>query len=440
MFNNEITFTKLLHEESTIHSGLLSTSTNWLGVSLLKELKQKCAAAFNNEAVKWFTVALLVRIAAAIAIHLYSLSHGYGGFYPLDSGHDDVRYWNNAIKILQGSSIKLPNDYPWLLAGLFYITGPSLIAGKMLNVLFGALSVYFGVVLARELANKFNDPDRAAKAARWTGVLLTFYPAGVFYSTQLLKDTAFILLAILAIYLMHRFTVTTSLAKFGCGVLWLLALYCLWGFRFYAAVALVFAMAAYGIMLKRKVFVFLSLAIIFLIILWGNGLLGGNYIGQHFNNIINWIKDLRESTYSIGGSAAGIAIDYNNPGGFLLTFFYSLVTLLLGPFPWQLYSPVHYVAVPEAVILWLLSPLWILGLIDVCKGLLRNSLGKESIPVVFALALAGGMALFSDNVGVNTRLRLLPWTVIIISTSHYLPYLVGLVFRKDVKVAGQFQR
>jgi len=123
------------------------------------------------------------------------------------------------------------------------------------------------------------------------------------------------------------------------------------------------------------------------------------------------------STYSIGGSAAGIEIDFSHPLAFLTSYGYSFATAMFGPFPWQLASAVQWIALPEALGLWLLSPIWVWGIIT----LIRGRLGEDGLLLLFSLVLIGAVALFSDNIGANTRRRLLPWGAFLLFAASRMP-------------------
>lgn len=386
----------------------------------------------KNAAFKWFIIAFLLRLGAAVAIHQYSLANGFEGFYPLASGHDDIMYWKNANEVINGI-LREPflNMYPYILAGLFYITGPNLLAGKILNVLFGALGVYFGVLLARELSLKKAGEAQSVRTAHWAGIMLTFYPSSVFYSTQLLKDPAIILLAIIALYLMNRIAgIDSHIKKIGCGALLLAALWLLYELRNYSALVLLLSIVAYILIFRRMAFILIVIAAGVFPYFLGYGFFGCDYLVPYFHKAAIGLQNFRETVYSIGGSAAGNQLDFSSWGIFLKTYFFSFATLMFGPFPWQLKSTVHLIAMPEAAVMWLLSPLWFIGIIRLFDGLRRGMADKEVVLMIFSLGLAGAVALFSDNIGANTRLRILPWNVFMIYASLLLSQIKFPTFRK----------
>ena len=373
------------------------------------------AAGVADIALRWFAIALLVRLLVGAVADLYSILRGFDGFYPLVSGHDDRAYWSYATQLNQGEAVLwTPSSYPYALAALFFLTGPSLVAGKLLNVLAGALTVYVGVRLAQWLAARRAPADArdAVVAGHWAGALLTFYPSLLFYSTQLVKDPLLILAGLLALSLALRFFRRPHLLAASLGVVALGGMFLL---RPYAALALAISLFGFILWLRRRwIAPALVLAAVAPVVV-GWGVFGSAYLTRMLNPA--FLTSFREGTYSIGGSAAGIRLDFSNPFALLTSYSYSFATAMFGPFPWQLGSAVQLVALPEALVLWALFPLWALGL----WRLVRGRLGDEALLLIFSLVLIGAVALFSDNIGANTRLRMLPWAAFFIFVSLSLP-------------------
>lgn len=384
-------------------------------------LPKKWKSIINGrEALFWLAIALSIRLVAGIAIHVYSLHNGFGGFYPLASGHDDIYYWNQAHDILGGEPVRAYSIYPYVLSVLFSLTGPSLIAGKLLSVLAGALTVYFGVALVKFLVAQSPLYGPGHPAPHWAGCFLSCYPAAIFYSTQMIRDPILILFGVIALYLAIQFLAAGLKAKRWLYIpAWLAAVAGMYSFRPYAAAVLAAAVLCYVAFFQKKLLVPAALAVAAISLMVGFGLVGSAYLPAFFD--LERIAGFRENVYSIGGSAAGIVIDYSSPTKFLATYLYSYMTVLGGPFPWQLNSLVHYVALPEAALMWLTLPIWIAGLVQLVKGVLRQRFEPELILLLFSLAMIGAIAIFSDNIGANTRLRLLPWTSFLLFLALKMP-------------------
>ncbi|MBS9392147.1 MAG: hypothetical protein HEQ29_02950 [Dolichospermum sp. LBC05a] len=372
-------------------------------------------------AFNWMILAFLVRLVAFLAIHLYSLEAGFKGFYPLASGGDDTTYWTLANDIFNGYiSLSTPSSYPFILAALFSITGQNLLYGKFLSVLADSFTVYIGVYVARELSNS-NKLTQFYRnySAHLTGLLLTFYPSAIWHSTQLLRDSLIVLFGLLNLYLS---ILILKKGKKKLWIYWSITLLLVYSLRPYAAVSLIMSLFAYLMLIwnakiKRKLSIMLLLLIPCALIPYvlGQGLFGLERILPMLS--VDEISSLRKDAYSIGGSSTGISINYSNPITFMITYFPSYITAILGPFPWQVNAPVQLMALPEAIVMWIL-----------CFILWKNrhtkvitSEGKEeNLLLVFSLILIGILSLFSDNIGANTRLRLLPWVSFFIYISIQL--------------------
>ncbi len=373
----------------------------------------------SRAALQWFLLALVVRLVACVLIHLYSLALGYGGFYPIASGADDVSYFELTQRIYNGQDVPfISNDYPYVLA-LFYrfAGGPDLLVGQLLNVLAGAITVGFGVLLVQELTRKVAVQERK-RAVRLAGLLLTFYPSLLWYSTQLVKDPLLVMFGMAALYFQVRL-----LRRFhpGMALGWLISFAGLFPFRAYAAAALAFSLLIYILRFKPKLLVPAFVALAVFPYLLGKGWFGLSLLQGVAVNA-DTVAQFRQSAYSVGGSSAGITINYSNPVSFLLTYSYSFATAMFGPFPWQIKAMGQAIALPEAMGMWLLFPLWLRGVRDLRRRVKpREEARREVALLIFSLVLIGVIAIFSDNIGANTRLRLLPWGAFLLYASLKMP-------------------
>ncbi|WP_460409409.1 hypothetical protein [Thermus antranikianii] len=347
-----------------------------------------------------------MRLVTLLASHLYSVSAGFGGFYPLASGADDRFYYAAALSMIYGERVgALPNVYPIFLAWVFYIFGPSLLLGKLINAFLGALGVAFGVLLVERLCPWPGHAWSLRRPAHLAGIFLSFYPSAVFYSTQLLKDGAIWALGLALLYWGIVFLQKPSAR-------WLLvvavASSLLWFLRPYTVIAFWIALVL-PLAVLRHPRLLIGFVVVAIAVPWamGFGPLGLGYLGPLLNP--EHLSQFREQVYGVGGSSLGLVLDPARPLAFALGWMYSFVTVLLGPFPWQINSLLEAVALGEALVMWLLAIFWLPG---VMRLLSRPSFAE--IPLFFGLVLAGGVALFSDNIGANTRLRLLIWASLMV--------------------------
>ncbi|WP_019907471.1 hypothetical protein [Thermoanaerobacter indiensis] len=379
-------------------------------------IKEK--TSFFLPALEWFIIAFFVRLLFLIFIHFYSLQTGFGGFYPLESGSDDRYYFEVAQEILYGHIPQtLPNYYPYFLAFVFFFTGPSLFLGQLINVLAGSFTVYFGVLIAKEISSSKLKGKDLRHPVNIAGFFLSFYPASVFYSTQLLKDPLVTMVGIVSLYVLILIFKKFRFLNLIILVFLLLFLSFLRG---YTMLALLITTFIYLILFRRIniKYVFAGV-LLFALIPWiaGHGIFGIKFLSSVLNpeNLVS----TRETVYSIGGSAAGIKIDFSSIHGFFLTYVYSFITAMLGPLPWQIKSFTVAIGLLDAVWVWLLIPQWIKGIKKLLK---RREVEIGELVLLFSLVLIGIIALFSDNIGANTRLRMLAWDVFFI----YAASLFGL--------------
>lgn len=368
-------------------------------------------------AFRWLMIAFAIRILVCIAIHLYSLDTGFGGFYPLQSGHDDILYWDLAIQIQNGVFPDvLPSSYPLVLAALFSVTGQNLLLGKLLNVFIDSLTVFFAVLLSNELVRKdILIKKNRNRVANLTGLFLSLYPSTIFYSTQLIRDPLIVFLGIINLYL-SVFALKTQ--KLAIWLFWCVSLLATYSLRPYAAASLVISFLLYLLLiwktkLSRKLLVLLLAFIICALAPYflGQGFFAINWIVQAAN--IDEISTQREVAYSTGGSSTGITIDYSNPISFIITYVPSFLTAIIGPFPWQL-NGAALIALPEAFCMWGIQyKLWL----SFSKKTDKFQIREEGLLLISALVSTATFSLFSDNIGANTRLRLLSWISLLVYSS-----------------------
>lgn len=351
----------------------------------------------------WFLFALTISLFIGFAIHLFSHYAGFSGFYPLASGADDTLYDSCGIQMmLLGKIETAPSWYPYIVGFIYMVMGKNIgfVFGKILNVIFRAFTVFLAVKMVGELSEDCNIKEMKRRI-NFTGFLTSLYPAHLFYSTQLLKDSIIILLIMCSLYYALKSLRNKKYIKNY--IILFIFLVVLSKFRIYATLAIIVAYIGYLIFLNSfdKKFILPLLALIIFI---GLGLAAAGFGFMGINFLRYWNPDtisaFRESTYSIGGAAAGIQIDFTSPIKFLLTYSYSLITVIFGPLPWQFRSATHLIALPEAIILWCSIPIIIRQLTCLKKN------RPENLLLVFCFCLAGIVALFSDNIGANTRLRM----------------------------------
>lgn len=101
--------------------------------------------------------------------------------------------------------------YPGMLAALFLLTGPSLLAASILNVILGLGTI---ALVCRLMADRFG-----ARAATATGLLLATDPLSLVYHSLILTETTFALLLVCGIWLLTHERAHTWRRAAAIGVL-----------------------------------------------------------------------------------------------------------------------------------------------------------------------------------------------------------------------------
>lgn len=284
------------------------------------------------------------------------------------------------------------HPYARLLALIYAVTGTHPWVAQLVNAFLGSAAVGVGSVIAESL-----HASRQAGAA--VGAALALYPSFVFHSTQLLKDASVVLAGMVAAWGFTAWVRRPKVAALGVSAL---ALAALTELRPYVAVAAVCAggLAAVAQAVRRdpvgvaRVAAWLLVAGLVTYLLdagpWGVGLVRSTDL------------DRVRPAYSQGEGAVGVA-RVDSPANWLV----SLVHVAAAPFPWQ------------AARGWL----WTAGAVDalfcltILAAALRHAFDRRLAPerlfvAAFAGAILSAVALFSDNVGANVRLRILPYCLL----------------------------
>jgi Gpi18-like mannosyltransferase len=86
-----------------------------------------------------------------------------------------------------------PIGYPAFLGGLFYLFGPSVLIGKVANIVLYVGTIFLTYQLSKRLFN--SDP-----AARITVGILSFYPNHIAHTALLSSEILFVFLVALSIF------------------------------------------------------------------------------------------------------------------------------------------------------------------------------------------------------------------------------------------------
>lgn len=165
--------------------------------------------------VNVFALAFFIRVIGVIGLY-YGLSAIHNSPFLLGAtGSDDSTYHHWAWQIAQawreGGSYCIPSilrgytGYIYFNALLYYFIGPSTIAARIMNALFGAFVVVYVYRIGR---HTFDE-----KLAKIASILTAFFPNLVLFSALQYKDTLLALLCVLGLWQVIKMSEQTNLLQ-----------------------------------------------------------------------------------------------------------------------------------------------------------------------------------------------------------------------------------
>jgi len=376
---------------------------------------------FKLKIKKFFQKDILILFFVVFLFHfLVSFFLNYFNFYPYQIPDADF-YQKTALElskkwkqgIFSWNDIYIPHWYPYFLAFFYTIIFPSKITGIFITAFLAGLSALFLYQLMKEIG--------AEEKIAFFSVLLfsNLYLSYNYFGNVFLKDTLIIPL-ILFIVLM-AFSIIKKFSFFN-SFFFVLSLFFLYHLRWPYALLLNFFFLFfpfffnYSFSKKFFYFLFFFLLFVFLPFISRGGVFGLKFIKSYYPEKIVY---LRKIGYSIGKSSLNLSFENksealkDNHSFFLswfyfffskdnfqnfLNYIYNFLTVLIGPFPWQLktkYLPVLLETIP-----------WWFCFMVIIFGIFKNL--KKEIFFIFFLALGFCflISLLSDNLGANFRYRM----------------------------------
>jgi len=130
----------------------------------------------------------------AVALLLRGFWAGFATPDPNDGRFDDsVFYHNAAINLSEGNgytnpytnfpTAQWPPGYSFLLAGIYYLFGPTLVGARLANVVLGAATAGVTYVVALRLSDK--------RTATGAGLLMAAFPSQIFFASLVWSEVTF---------------------------------------------------------------------------------------------------------------------------------------------------------------------------------------------------------------------------------------------------------
>ncbi len=317
-------------------------------------------------------------------------------------GGDALTYHAQAIKMVahwvHGAPMpKLPagkDGFYYLLAGLYWVFGPTKLGGVALNAVLAAALVPVVADTTRRLST--------AAAARSVPIVMVLVPGMVIWPSQLLKEAPVLLLlavaANCAVRLSERFTLTaaTILAAALSAVL---------TFRGQLGFGVVIAMVI-GVVVSRQHVVsgavagFATIGLIAAMVTLG---IGSSGYQTSLTTNLQQAQSYRAGSSSTANSGFAADANISSVPRALYYLPQGMVVMGLGPFPWQLHGLRELVAVPDVVAWWVLVAAFWRGQKSVRREASRRRLLVLILPTLVTMVI---LALVIGNFGTVARERM----------------------------------
>ncbi len=378
-------------------------------------------------------IGLLIHFGAVLFIH-------YAHFQPFSGGLGDYMEYDYqaqeiAQRVHQGNfsleGLDIGHYYPVIIGYIYAFTLPEMLIGQLFAVWLAAISVLLVYLIVLEIGG-------SKKQAFLIGLIVAIYPSYLFWGSLLLKDTLVVPLVLGGLLLTLKLIKNFLWRNF---VIFYIVLGAVIHFRFYVGYAVLFTFIPCWLLLSKlnlkKKFIYGVIMIFLLGFLpqfSGYGYYGFKPVKQFLNPktithyrevayvplsssvteeiptskpffqklIRKVFPNLGKTSGELGtGSTIELKTEIDNPFNFLINYSKSFIYILLGPLPWQIQQYRHLFMLFETI------P-WYFLLFFVIKGAFITLKRKRvALPLlVFSIISLGALALYMNNFGLITRIRM----------------------------------
>lgn len=338
--------------------------------------------------------ALMVRVAAAVAIHFFT---AFGIFAPDEItysafGEGLARYWRGELSFNPvGSSQSGAIGYYYIVAALYFPFGALPLLPKLLNAWIGSRAVLEAFRLTRLIGGSESAALRAAK-------FMAFFPSMILWSSVMVRDVwvqwLLMRLAREMAELKGRFIVK-RIASIAV-LIWLVTQFR--SYLLYAAVGpfvLSFVLSRTRDLVRNLILgSALALALSYLGVQSGSS-------GKVQTLDLEEMQRLRQWSSSDAAANSGFAqdADISTVSGALSLLPTGLAYFFFAPFPWQVGSTSKVMAIPETLYFYTLVPGILVGIPFLFRRRLAESIGV----LLVTMTVTFGYAIGQGNVGTLYR-------------------------------------
>jgi hypothetical protein len=350
--------------------------------------------------VTLFLVAFALRVVGAVTSHFLLVYRGTGGFVLMDDRAYDklgwglTRVWTGDLPGIRDTDEYLMVNYTYLVAGVYYVLGHSLLAAKMLNVAFGSMLAVVIFAIGAEILGQ--------RAARVAALLTAFFPSLVAWSVINLKDILVVLLTATAVLFLLRYARRHQWRSLLLALLACLTIENLRQFVFFILVVLMpvaFLFADRSNMRRRLMFLIPLLIGVATITYATHNERFGRYLSPKALTEAEWKRWLEENKAQTGLDEFGgvrppkeMDTIYQRSIAYLPR---GIFYVLFGPTPWEARSGPARAVIPEMLLWYGILAAGLAGIISVFRGSWRDLV----LPLGFAASWMAALALTEGNTG-----------------------------------------
>lgn len=350
-----------------------------------------------------FLVALALRMAFGVFIHVFDLREFFGGdAYAYDlHGARIVDIWlgrdtlSTEVAFIVDTSSGAGWGMYYVTAAIYLVLGRNIFAAQSFCAVIGAATAPMVFFCAKKIFNNMS-------VAKVSAVAIAVFPSFIIWSGQLLKDGLIIFLLVTCMTMVLSLQTRISYPAVATLVLALFGIITLRFYIFYMAIVAVAGSFIVGLSASSKSI--LRNTVILALLGFGLMYLG---VGQSADTEIRVFGNLervqssRSDLARTADSGFGQETDVSTTEGAISAIPIGFAFLMLAPFPWQATNLRQAITIPEILVWWASIPFVFMGLIYTIKNKLR-----AAFPIlIFSLLLTIAYSIFQGNVGTAYRQR-----------------------------------
>jgi hypothetical protein len=337
--------------------------------------------------------ALLVRIVAALALHLLSTDNLFAPdqqTYDAFAGWLARYWWGDTLAYPWKLLERGPKAYYYIVAVLYYLFGAWPIVPKLVNSVVGTISVRLAYDVALGMTG---NQAMALRTAAYTA----FFPSLVLWSALNIRDCWVVLLILLicreAMALQEGLRIWRVLVLAA-------AVLAVMQFREYIFFA-VAAPAVVSFLVRNRAHVVRNVVLGMLLAAFAIYADRAHNSDRRLRSLdLETLQTLRQGA-AVGGSKFEPGADISTPGRALAFLPKGLAFFLLAPFPWTLTNLRQILTLPEMLFFYSLLSAIVRGI----AVLVRHHLARSMMVLLITAGLTFGYALAESNAGMAYRHR-----------------------------------